>query len=100
MLKERYPYYLANRPVQANEDLAILDLDDPDLAHELPNGTRVYELREIELSGGFSPRKVQTVCTFSIIFTRPGAEPRLVQAVSDVLSLDRDAILQLGERRP
>jgi hypothetical protein len=86
------------RAVQASDDLAILELDDPDLAHDLPNGTRIYELREIALSAGFSAKAVRTICTSSVIFTRPGAEPRLVEAVSDVLSLDRDAILQLGPR--
>ena len=25
MLKERYPYYLANKPVQANTDLEVID---------------------------------------------------------------------------
>lgn len=83
------------RAVFANDELGILDLDDPDLAYTMENGTRVYEFRKVQLSGGLVPMKVGTLCTGSMIFSRPGAEIRLVEAVSDVLSLEREAILAL-----
>jgi TRAP-type uncharacterized transport system substrate-binding protein len=81
--------------VLANDELGILDIDDPDLVHSLPDGTRVYELKEVALTGGFRPRKITTLCTGSAIFSKPGIEPRLLQSVSDVLSLQRAAILSL-----
>jgi TRAP-type uncharacterized transport system substrate-binding protein len=83
------------RAVFANDELSILEVDDPNLAYTLENGTRVYELKKISLSGGLVPMKITTLCTSSVIFARPGAEPRLLDAVSDVLSLDRGAILAL-----
>jgi TRAP-type uncharacterized transport system substrate-binding protein len=83
------------RAVHANRALGLLSLENPDLAHELDNGTRIYELREVPVTSSFSPETVATLCTSSMIFTKPGAEPALVQAVSDVLSLDRKSILKL-----
>jgi len=83
------------RAVFANDGLDILELDDPSLAYTLPQGTVVYELKKVSLTGGFAPRKITTVCTGSAVFARPGIEPRLMDAVSDVLSLEREAILSL-----
>jgi len=83
------------RAVFANDSLDILEIDDPSLAYTLPQGTVVYELKEVSISRGMRPRKITTVCTGSAVFARPGIEPRLMDAVSDVLSLDREAILSL-----
>ncbi len=83
------------RAVFANDGLDILELDDPSLAYTLPQGTLVYELKRVSLSGGLIPRKITTVCTGSAVFARPGIEPRLIDAVSDVLSFEREAILSL-----
>jgi TRAP-type uncharacterized transport system substrate-binding protein len=83
------------RAVFANDQLDILELDDPGLAYTLPQGTVVYELKKVSLSGGLARRKISTVCTGSAVFARPGIEPRLMDAVSDVLSLERETILSL-----
>ena len=83
------------RAVVANSELDILGLDDQSLAYTLPQGTLVYELKNVALSGGLATRKINTVCTGSAIFTRPGIDPRLMDAVSDILSLERGAILSL-----
>jgi TRAP-type uncharacterized transport system substrate-binding protein len=83
------------RAVHANETLDFLSFEDQSLAYELDNGTTIYELRKVPVSSGFSPKTVPTLCTSSMIFTKPGAEPALVQAVSDVLSLNRQSILEL-----
>ena len=53
----------------------------------------VYESRAIPMSGGIRPETFDTICTSSVIFTRPGADPRLVDAISDLLSLEREELL-------
>jgi hypothetical protein len=85
------------RAVYANDELDVLELDDADVAHALPDGTRVYEIKQISLTGGLAPRKIRTICTSSGIFSRAGVEKRLIDAVSDVLSLEREAILSLDD---
>ena len=81
------------RAVKADDSLGLIGLADPALVHTLPNGAPVYELRTISVSGGVKPETIDTLCTRSMVFTRPGADPHLVDAVSDVLSLERDKLL-------
>ncbi len=81
------------RAVKADDTLGLIGLAEPTLPHTLPNGAAVYESRAIPVSGGIKPETIDTICTSSVIFTRPGADPRLVDAISDVLSLEREKLL-------
>ena len=83
------------RAVRAAPALALLTIDEK-FAHTLETGTVVYESRTVDLSpdpeGGGAP--LQTVCTMAGVFARKGANPRLVEAVSRVLSLQREALVR------
>ena len=81
------------RAVKADDSLGLVGLADPALVHALPNGAPVYEARTLPVSDGIKPETIDTICTSSMIFTRPGADPHLVDAISDVLSLERSRLL-------
>ncbi len=81
------------RAVKADDSLGLFGLADPALAHTLQSGVPVYETRSIPISRGIGAETIDTICTSSMIFTRPGADPHLVDAVSDVLSLEREKLL-------
>ena len=87
------PNHKLQRAVRADASLGLMGLADPGLAHALPNGTPVYELRTLSLPNETEPGTLDTICTSSMIFTRSGADPKLVEAVSDVLSLEREKLL-------
>lgn len=72
----------------ADDSLGLFGLADPAL---LAEGTG-YTRQELSVSGrGFA--KLVTICTPALVLARPEAPPRLVQAVSDLLSLEREKLL-------
>ncbi len=84
------------RAVKADDTPGLIGLAEPtlpDTLPTLPNGAAVYESRVIPMSGGIRPETIDTICTSSVIFTRPGADPHLVDAISDVLSLEREKLV-------
>jgi hypothetical protein len=76
--------------VLANEELALLPVDDPALEYTLAGGTRIYAVRPVEVD----VLPLRTICTSALVLARPEAPPRLVEAVSDLLSLRRDDLLR------
>ncbi len=86
------PEHVLMRAVQANDDLALLPIEVAALEHRLEDGTVIYERRSVETPGKATLR---TICTSVMIFAGPDADPRFVEAVSRVLSLKRDEILEL-----
>ena len=77
----------------ANEELAIMNLNDPELVAALPDGTRVYDMRTHKLTESWRAPKVETVCTSALMLTRKDADPALIGKLADVLSLDLDKIV-------
>jgi len=72
----------------ADDSLDLFGIADPAL---LAEGTG-YTRRELSVPGhGFA--KLATICTPALILARPEAPPRLVRAVSDLLSLEREKLL-------
>jgi len=77
--------------IQANEDLELLPITDSGLEYTLDNGTRVYRIETIEI--GVQPH--QTICTNALVLARPDAPSRLVEGVSDLISLRRDDLVRM-----
>ncbi len=84
------------RAVQANPELVLLAIEAPKLEHSLPGGTVIYESRSLDLEGNDGRKQLQTVCTRAMIFARPDANPRFVEAVSELLSFQREQILRVN----
>ncbi len=82
------------RAVNANSELALLAIDAPELEHRLEDGTPIYELSTVDVTSGRNADQIQTICTSAMIFAAPDANPRLVEATSEVLSLRRDKLLR------
>ena len=86
------------RGVQANADLALLPITEPKLAYALPNGTPIYQIDTVSLGGDEDTggeQSLTTLCTSAVLFAKADANPRLVEAASQVLSLQRDTLLGL-----
>lgn len=81
------------RAIEANDQLALLDVDDPALPNNLPDGTRIYEARTIKLGKGALPKKIKTVCTGALLVARENVDSALLERVSDLVSLDRERIV-------
>jgi TRAP-type uncharacterized transport system substrate-binding protein len=77
----------------AAPELALLPITDPALEHALDDGTPIYRLRSVALADGRNDHPLQTLCTSALVFASAKANPRLVEKVSQALSLQRDAIL-------
>jgi hypothetical protein len=75
------------RAVKANDDLALMALDDPALVDSLPDGTHVYRLQTVKTDSSWTPEKLKTICTSAMLFARSGASPKLIGKVSDLVSL-------------
>ena len=86
------------RGVQANADLALLPITEPKLAYALPNGTAIYQIDTVSLGGDEDTggeQSLTTLCTSAMLFAKADANPRLVEAASQVLSLQHDTLLGL-----
>ena len=86
------------RGVQANADLALLPITEPKLAYALPNGTAIYQIDTVSLGGDEETggeQSLTTLCTSAMLFAKADANPRLVEAASQVLSLQHDTLLGL-----
>ncbi len=86
------------RAVLANTDLALLPISDAKLAYALPNGTSIYRIETVSLAGGEEDgggQSLTTLCTSAMLLAKADANPRLVEAASQVLSLQRNELLAL-----
>ncbi len=83
------------RAVLANDALELMPIKDVALVAPLPSGVRVYEARtvDVEGAGGSKQSSLETVCTSAMLFTRTDADPRLIDKLSDEVSLNLDKIL-------
>lgn len=84
------------RGVLANADLALLPITEPKLAYALPNGTPIYQIDTVSVGGdeeGEGAESLTTLCTSAMLFAKADANPRLVEAASQVLSLQRAELL-------
>ena len=77
----------------ANEELAIMNLNDPELVEAHPGGTQVYDQRKFKLTKNWRAPEVETICTSALMLTRKDADPDLVSKLADVLSLHRDKLV-------
>ena len=82
------------KAVLSNPELELLPVDDPKLEYALDDGTRILTLGSVAVPGVRGAPPLRTLCTSSMIFARKGANPRLVEAVSQVLSLQRQELLR------
>jgi len=86
------------RAVNANDEIALMDVSDPKLEFTLPDGPRIYEVMEVRTGNGwfggglFAPR-VETVCTAALVLAREGTNPRALEIVTDAVSLNRDELI-------
>jgi TRAP-type uncharacterized transport system substrate-binding protein len=81
------------RAVMANDELGLMNVDDPSLEHTLADGTRIYWLAEVKQGSGWRAKKLTTVCTSALVFASRGAEEKLVETVADVVSLQRERLI-------
>jgi TRAP-type uncharacterized transport system substrate-binding protein len=80
------------RALLANDALEMMPIVDPALGEPLPGGIVVYEQRSVELEGGLISKKVDTICTSAMLFTRKDAGERLTDKLADVVSLELDKL--------
>jgi TRAP-type uncharacterized transport system substrate-binding protein len=80
------------RAVLANDALAWLPLEDPALAHALPDGTRIYERRKVRVGEGLRADELETICTSALLFARRDASPALVDKLADIVGLQSDKL--------
>ncbi len=80
------------RAVTRNDALAIMPVTDAALLEPLADGTVIYKKQKVALTGGFRPKKVETICTSALVLMRRDADTALVERVSDLISLKRDLI--------
>jgi hypothetical protein len=83
------------RAVQANPELGLLVIEAPKLEHTLADGTVIYEHKTVGVTTDGDPQQLRTLCTGAMIFARPDANPRFVEAVSELLSFQREKILRV-----
>jgi TRAP-type uncharacterized transport system substrate-binding protein len=81
------------RAAMENDALGLMNLDDPALVSSLPDGTRVYEGRSVKLTGDWRAPKINTICTSALLVTRKDANPKLIDKLADVLSLNLDKVV-------
>ncbi len=89
------------RAVEANDELDLLPIADAALEHSMESGTLVYEIEPVvrRVERGFlglseEVETIRTLCTSALVVTRAGANPRLVDSVSEVLSFQRERLLE------
>ena len=83
------------RAVQANPQLGLLAIQMPKLEHRLEDGTVIYSSRSVAVATGRDAQPLPTLCTSTLILAKPDARPRLVEAVSDALSFQRERLLRV-----
>jgi TRAP-type uncharacterized transport system substrate-binding protein len=86
------------KTVVANNSLDLMRLNDASLVKPLADGTRIYETKTVKLNSSWNSPKLDTVCTSSMIFSRKDLDPRLLNTVSDIISLDLGRILDPEKR--
>jgi TRAP-type uncharacterized transport system substrate-binding protein len=77
-----------------NDGLSIMSITDPMLRVPLADGTTIYETRSIKLRTGHLKDEIETLCTGAMVFTRKDASPRLIDKVSDLVSLRRPEMVK------
>ncbi|MBW2542841.1 MAG: hypothetical protein JRF15_12180 [Deltaproteobacteria bacterium] len=83
------PNNLGHKLLQAlreNEKLGLMPIDDPRFDYTLPNGTKVYELREVALEDGWRPDTLETVCTGALVLARRDGDPKFIQKLAEIVS--------------
>ncbi len=75
-----------------DRELSLLPIEDPELEHSLPDGTPIYRLRGVDPGAG-QDGLLTTLCTQALVFASADANPRLVEQVSQALSLKSSEIL-------
>jgi len=89
------PENLGHKMLQAvikNDALHIMSLNEPSLLSALPDGTRIYDARDVRLAKGGRAPKIQTICTSAWLLARKDAKPELVSKLADVLSLSLNRV--------
>ena len=71
--------------VMSNDALTLMDVDDPALAEQLPDGRQVYQVLEVRRSADPSVPKLTTACTEAMVFAGPDASDELLEAVKRAL---------------
>lgn len=87
------------RAVLANDALELMPIKDAALLAPLPDGIRVYEAQTVRVGSGAKGSSLETVCTSAMLFTRTDAGSRLIDKLSDEVSLHRDKIAPRSEAK-
>lgn len=77
----------------ANQALQLMNVQETSLVSSLPNGTKIYHADAVKLSEGWRAAKLNTICTSGLLFARQDADPKLLNRVADLISLDLDRIV-------
>jgi TRAP-type uncharacterized transport system substrate-binding protein len=73
--------------VRANEKLKLLEVGESVRGAQLPDGTRVYDVRSIAVEPGAGARQVRTLCTSALVLARDDTPPDLVARVRKIFRL-------------
>jgi TRAP-type uncharacterized transport system substrate-binding protein len=73
------------RGTRERKELALLTLDDPALAGDLPDGKRVYVARTLTFGDAGDELSVETVCTDALLFAAPGADEGVASKLAKAL---------------
>lgn len=77
----------------AAEELEWLPITNPALEYALEDGTPIYQLGSVPVTHHRTDPPLKTLCTAALVFASAKANPRLVEEISQALSLKREAIL-------
>ena len=86
------------KTLNSNERLGLLSLTDDALLAPLDDGTVVYQKKKVKTKGGWSSKKLETICTSALVLMRMDADPKLVDRVSDTIGLHREWIVPKEKR--
>jgi ABC-type nitrate/sulfonate/bicarbonate transport system substrate-binding protein len=77
----------------ANQALQLMNVKESTLVSALPDGTQIYHAKTVKLDEGWRAAKLNTICTSGLLFARRDADPKLLNKVADLISLDIDRIV-------
>ncbi len=89
--------HLLLRAVHANDELALMTVDLPDLDAKLDDGTPVYRVESVRVTSNERDPYHRTMCTSALLLARKGAPPRLVEAAAQAIALHRDELLKVDD---
>lgn len=82
--------------VLANKELKFVDMKNWSFNSKLPNGKAVYTKETIELETGFMPKKLDTICTDTLVLANENVSEDDLDLLAGIILRNQKAIL--GEK--